>query len=413
MSLFDGLGEASDPQPSGGQPRNFGAPFDRGDSDVTIRSSDCVDFQVHKANLAIASVTFENTFKVPPPRGQEQVKQVIDLTENSKSLLPLLSAIYPMDPTVPETLEDALSLLSACQKYQVDSTATRIRALIKARTPLFTVANSFRAYGIASRYHLEEEALCAARLTLERKMNFDTCGEDLRFISGADLSRLFAYRNECTRVAKDCVNKMIDHKTPPPASGGCSKPVNIGKYDTQELQSVPRWWHGHFISRVAEQPSPKTVTDRPAFEFAFACHRAMSWCAICLPIDETRIDNTICAAFDAKLGPVIEQVSLDYAVGRAVELMCIAGPSRRSNVVGFECPSLCFNVFTAIKSVVRPGVKCERQVSMRSEVNEFTFFGPRNLYLEIQNTINLWITTLVKLALLYSLHVLFGTVPST
>jgi len=46
--------------PSTGQPRNFGAPFDRGDSDVTLRSCDCVDFHVHKAVLGIASVTFED-----------------------------------------------------------------------------------------------------------------------------------------------------------------------------------------------------------------------------------------------------------------------------------------------------------------------------------------------------------------
>ena len=389
LLLFDDLGEASDPQPSGGQPRNIGAPFDRGDSDVTIRSCDCVDFQVHKAILGIASTTFEDMFTVPSPLGQEQVKQVIDLTESARTLIRLLSVIYPMDPVIPDTLEDALSLLSACQKYQMDSTATRIRASIKARTPLFTPANSFRAYGIASRYHLEEEALCAARLTLECTMNFNTCGEDLRFISGADLSRLIDYRNECTRVAKDCINKMIDHKTPPLPSSSCSKPVNIGKYDTQELQSVPRWWHSHFISRVEDRPSPKTVTDRLAFEHAIASHRASSWCSSCLPPDETRIDNTICAAFEANLGQAIEQVSLDYAPRRAVELMCIAGPSRRSNVVGFECPSLRFNVFSAIKPAMQPGVKCEREVSMRSEVNQFTFFGPRKMCLGIQDTMDL------------------------
>ena len=265
----------------------------------------------------------------PSPHGQGQVKQVIDLTENSKTLLHLLSVIYPMDPIVPDTLGDALSLLSACQKYRMDSTATRVRALLSARTPpLFTVANSFRAYGIASRYHLEEEALRAARLTLERTMCFDTCGEDLRLISGADLFRLFGYRNECIRVAKDCINEMIDHKPPPLSSNSCSKPVNIGKYDTKELQSVPRWWHGHFLSRVADWPSPKTVTDRPAFERAIPLHRDASWCSVCLPPDETRIDNTICAAFEAKLGPVIEQVSLDHILGRTPGLMCIAGPSR-------------------------------------------------------------------------------------
>ena len=102
---------------------------------------------------------------------------MIDLTEDSNTLLHLLSAIYPMDPIIPDTLEDALSLLSACQKYQTDSTATRIRALITAYTPpLFTAENSFRAYGISSRYHLEEEALHAAQLTLECSMDSDSWG---------------------------------------------------------------------------------------------------------------------------------------------------------------------------------------------------------------------------------------------
>ncbi|KAF8271134.1 hypothetical protein EI94DRAFT_1658019 [Lactarius quietus] len=252
-------------------------------------------------------------FAVPSPHGQEQVKQVIDLTENSRTLLHLLSMTYPMDPIVPVTLEDALSLLSACQKYQMDSTASRIRASIKARTSLFTVTNSFRAYGIASRYCLEEEALCAMQLTLERPMNFDACGEDLGFISGGALYRLFVYHCKCKKVAKDCINQMIDHKAPPPSSSRCSKPVNIGKYDTKALQSVPRWWHGHFLARVEDQPSPKTVTDRLAFERAITSHRDVSRCSSCLPPDETRIDNSICAAIEAKLGPEIEQVHLTFS----------------------------------------------------------------------------------------------------
>ncbi|KAH9050311.1 hypothetical protein EDB84DRAFT_1450292 [Lactarius hengduanensis] len=144
-------------------------------------------------------------FTAPGPslHGQGQVKQVVDLTEKSKTLLHLLSVIYPMEPIVPDTVEDALSLLSACQKYQMNYTATRIRALIRARTPpLFTVENCFRAFGIASRYHLKEEARLSARLTLKCPLTFDGCGEDLRFMSGGDLLTLFVYRKVC---AKDCV----------------------------------------------------------------------------------------------------------------------------------------------------------------------------------------------------------------
>ena len=352
LLLFDGLGEDLSPQPSGVQPRNYGPPFDRGDSDITISSCDHVHFQVHKAILGIASVVFEDMFTAPgsSPHEEGQVKQTIDLTENSKTLLHLLSAIYPMDPIIPDTLEGALSLLSVCQKYQMDSTVTRVRALIRACTPpLFTAENAFRAYGIASRYQLEEEALHAARLTLECSMDFDTLGEDLRFISGADLFRLYGYRNECTKAAKDCIDKMTDHKPSPLPTLLCSRSVDINKYDTDELQSVPRWWHGHFLSRIADLPSPKMVTDRPAFERAIAMHRTMSGCSVCLQPDETRIDNTICAAFEAKLNEVIEQVSLHHAHGSFPKLICTAGPSRYSNIV-MRSLSLCFDVFCAIET---------------------------------------------------------------
>ncbi|KAH9177570.1 hypothetical protein EDB89DRAFT_1880170 [Lactarius sanguifluus] len=313
LSLFDGLGDATNPQPSSGQPRDFGAPFDRGDSDVTIRSCDRVDFQVHKAVLGIASAAFDDMFTASP-YGQGQVKQVIDLTEDSKTLHRLLSMIYPMNPIVPDTLEDALSLLSACQKYQMDYTPTRVRALICARTPpLFTSENCFRAYGIASRCHLEEEALLSARLTLECPLTFEACGEDLRFISGADLFQLFGYRNECIEVAEDCIEKT-DHWLSPVLSTGSTRLGYIVDRDTEERLTVSRWWRRHFLLRIALRPSPKTVTDRLASQKALSWHRYKSAGTSCRQPDETGIGDTICAALEAKLSAVIEQVSRDHGM---------------------------------------------------------------------------------------------------
>ncbi|KAN0130152.1 hypothetical protein V8E53_012097, partial [Lactarius tabidus] len=306
-------------------PRNFGAPFDRGDSDVTIRSCDRVDFLVHKAILGIASPAFEDMFTAPGPlpHGQEHMKQIIELTENSKTLLHLLSAIYPMAPVVPDTFEDALSLLSACQKYQMDFIATHIRATIRAGTPqLFTAENSFRAYGIASRYQLREEALYAAQLTLERIMSFDTCGEDLRFISGADLFRLLAYRTQCTRVVQLCINDT-KNDDPPLFSGQF-----VVKSGNKHIRSTEWWWQDHFVSRVkaSAQPSPKTITDRQAFQSCLASHRSFSRCTSCLQPDETLISNAVCEVFEAELSKEIEQVSLKHDLGRTSEIMCIAGP---------------------------------------------------------------------------------------
>ncbi|KAI0300469.1 hypothetical protein B0F90DRAFT_412836 [Multifurca ochricompacta] len=314
LSLFDNPVDVLDPQPPNNQPRNFGAPFDRKDSDVTIRSCDQVDFHVHKPLLGMASVVFEDMFTAPGPSPPDQGRNipVIALTEDSKTLHRLLTMMYPIDPDIPETIEDALSLLATCQKYQMDSAMAYIRALLKPCTPpLITTQNSFRAYGIASRFHLMDEAQLAAQLTLNRSMSFNACGEDLRFISGADLYRLLTYRAECTRVAMDCINQMKGVHDAPPSSRSCTGPVIIGKYDTEELQSVPRWWHGHFRFRIVDRPSPKTVTDRPAFERALASHRRSSGCSSCLGTDETRIDNTICATLEVKLNAAVEQVHLN------------------------------------------------------------------------------------------------------
>ncbi|KAI9511498.1 hypothetical protein F5148DRAFT_1321161 [Russula earlei] len=207
--LFDvSEGNSAAPQSSSKQSKKFGAPFDRQDADLIIRSSDHVDFHVHKGILGIASVVFEDMFNAPGPSPGEQGRntRIINLVEDSKTLHRLLTAIYPIDCSIPETLEDALSLLIACQKYQMDSTLTCIRSLLRDHmASLFTAPNSFHAYGVASRYNLKEEVRLAAQATLERALNFDECGEDLRFISGANLMRLWRYRGECTKVAKDCI----------------------------------------------------------------------------------------------------------------------------------------------------------------------------------------------------------------
>ena len=172
-------------------------------------------------------------FTAPGPSLHGQ-GQVIDLTD-SKTLLHLLSAMYPMDLIVPDTLEDALSC-SACQKYRMDSPVTRIRALIRTYTlPLSTAENSFRAYGIASRYHLKEYTLYATQLTLGYSMEFNTLGEDL-------------YQG---LISFDCMGIAV------PRSQTIDKPQA----------------NSHFLPRIAYRPSPKMATDRLAFQDAIKLHR--------------------------------------------------------------------------------------------------------------------------------------------
>ena len=130
---MDGSEEPPNLQLSGEQPKNFGPPFERRDADLIVRSCDQVDFHVHKAILGVASIAFEDMFTAP---GQERNESVVNLAEDSKTLHRLLTAIYPVDLSIPDTFEEYLSLIASCQKYQMDSTAAYIRFLLKEQTPL-------------------------------------------------------------------------------------------------------------------------------------------------------------------------------------------------------------------------------------------------------------------------------------
>ena len=286
LPLFEGSKGPATPQTSG---ENFGSPFNRRDADLIIRSSDQVDFHVHQSNLGMASVAFEDMFTISGPshREQGQKKPVVNLTEDSKTLHRLLTMCYPIEPSMPETLEDALSLLATCQKYQMNSTITRIRSFLKGHSPpLFTAQNSFHAYGVARRYHLKEEALVAARLTLERPLDFDECGEDLRFISGADLIQLRRYRAECTKVAKDRIGQLKSNE-------------QQGTYST-------RWCYDHFFNRVPDKPSPKLITDRQVFETAVQSEGYGSTSKA----NVTRICESVRADVEADLKGAIDKVSI-------------------------------------------------------------------------------------------------------
>ncbi|KAH9965376.1 hypothetical protein BC827DRAFT_852863 [Russula dissimulans] len=249
----------------------------------------------------MASVVFEDMFTAPgpSPREQGQNKPVINLTEDSKTLHRLLTMLYPLPPSMPETLEDALSLFATCHKYQMDSTITRVHSSLKDHErQLFTAQNSFHAYGVARRYHLKDEALVAARLTLERPLNFDECGEDLQFISGADLIKLWRYRAECTKVANACINQLKN-------SDGATQygSSHFNRHSGNYFSTG--WYYDHFLHRAQDKPSPKLITDQPAFEFAVQNQNYSLTQATM-----TRIRESVRAEVEAKSKAAIDEVRL-------------------------------------------------------------------------------------------------------
>jgi hypothetical protein len=90
--------------------------FDVSDTNLIIRSSDLVDFRIHKSVLAIASPFFKDLLSLPQPSDSEIVDglPVVRVSENSRLLESLISMLYPVCAVVPISYEEVLNLLATC-----------------------------------------------------------------------------------------------------------------------------------------------------------------------------------------------------------------------------------------------------------------------------------------------------------
>src|SRR5579863_6283384 len=91
--------------------------LDLPDANVIVRSSDLVNFQVHKSILAMVSPFFRDLFSLPQPSDSEVIEglPVVQLSEDAELLNSLVSMLYPVRPVIPDSYEKLLYLLAACQ----------------------------------------------------------------------------------------------------------------------------------------------------------------------------------------------------------------------------------------------------------------------------------------------------------
>ena len=88
------------------------------DANIIIRSSDLVDFRVHKPTLAMASPVFKDILSLPQPSDSEIVDglPMVKLSEGSELLNSLISILYPIHTVIPNSYEKVLYLFVTCQQ---------------------------------------------------------------------------------------------------------------------------------------------------------------------------------------------------------------------------------------------------------------------------------------------------------
>ena len=165
------------------------------DADILLRSSDLVNFHVHKSALVTSSPFFRDMFSLPQPPSDTapDALPVVHLSEDAETLNSLISMLYPVVPDIPHDSNGILTLLAAATKYDMDAVQSFIRAEV-SRMELLSYSSPFHVYAIAYNKGLVPEMATAARDTLGCPLTFESLHNSLWLFKGGALGDLVDFR---------------------------------------------------------------------------------------------------------------------------------------------------------------------------------------------------------------------------
>ena len=168
------------------------------DADIILRSSDLVDFRVHKSVLVASSPFFKDMFSLPQPQNGAVPKALptVQLSEDADTLDSLISMLYPVAPQIPRCGDDILTLLAAATKYDMDAVLSFVRAEVSSKKLLSSsfAGEAFRVYAVAYSKRLLPEIAMSARNTLGYPLTFKCLDYSLRSFEGGALRDLADFR---------------------------------------------------------------------------------------------------------------------------------------------------------------------------------------------------------------------------
>ncbi|KAK6981117.1 BTB domain-containing protein [Favolaschia claudopus] len=179
-----------------------GAPFDSADADVIFRSSDGIEFRLHKALLSLVSPVFRDMFTLPQPVSEfSTTLPVVEVTETSAVFDQALRFFYPgARPKVdsPSELRDVLTVL--IHKYDMQG----IIPIAQQCLERYLTSHPLSAYIVAHTFQWKDLAVKAAKESLKTPLRSTNTAapQDLDHITGSAYHNLLFYHHSCAEAAK-------------------------------------------------------------------------------------------------------------------------------------------------------------------------------------------------------------------
>jgi len=243
----------------------FGPPFDHDDADLILRSSDKVDFHVHKIILSLSSPFFKTMFSLPRPNESFSEKQqpIIDMSEGRTTISALLTFIYPAvvsDASEFDSLDEIMDALEAAKKYEMAVASQRL--IQQFAESKFVKDDPVMAFCVAHSRKSGDAARIAAVASLQYPMSLDNIADKLQHVDGVALYLLYKFHRACSVTAPEAVSD-----------------VRLTDQDLARL-GFKKTTYNDFIARapkvLLEQPCPEAITKDHFLKTVYDKHVCVS-----------------------------------------------------------------------------------------------------------------------------------------
>ena len=296
--------------------KSFNHPLSDTEPDIILRSSDGVNFNVHKSIMVHQSSVFRDILSIPQEANtsndtddDQTTSQSMDVSEDSMTLELLLQFCYLCADPVGD-LDLYLEVSKAAEKYDMKTVlhlvkrymASEMRALVAATD------DPFRLYAISCAYRMVEEGQLAAKATLRRPMIGQYPPKVLDLLPARAYHELLEYRKLCIAVLSPLLTSWKsmyqNHSYIEQCSGCQGAALRCSEYGLQSS------WLTSYFEQIKKDFSEVTTGDmirslahlRRALVFVDSCSKCRARSRV--PTDLARFNEDLASAVDAAIAKV-------------------------------------------------------------------------------------------------------------
>ena len=314
-------------EPKSDKIKDASYPFDQAHADIILRSSDSVDFRVHKTILWVASSVFKDMLCLPQPSQPKDDEYrdglpVVMLEEDAKTLDFILRTIYPVRSPTIGGLDDLYPVFRTVQKYCFEAFEGFVEEQLNAALQQEPIS----VYAIACQYEFDYIAQRAAEASLALPLM--THSQYLKNISGEQYSRLIQYRRDCADAVDkvlssdqwfaNCPDIFFDGSPAAPCST-CfiQNPTTKSSQSSKPWQAPPQLWAYLARAGVALRERPGSIINDPTgIPTTIHCRNST------ISVDQDASEPIECRLWDTRNGMSRFRCLLEGAVRNAVATVC-------------------------------------------------------------------------------------------